>query len=75
MNQANISDDFFEGKTPLSEIVTYKFYKGLYYFREENYNEAIYCFTYAYENCYKLAVENIRNILTYLIPLRLLLSV
>lgn len=70
--QQQETDDFFEGRTSMSSIVTYKYYTGVYYMREEKFTLATAKLQFAYNYSMKSTANNIRRILFYLIPLKLL---
>lgn len=55
-----------------SHIVTYKFYVGLYYFWNENYEKAMYEFLFSFHHCHMKAKKNKSIILRYLLPIALL---
>jgi COP9 signalosome complex subunit 12 len=57
---------------PRSHRVTFKYYRGVIAFLDENYTEAESHLTEALELCHKDATRNQEQILTYLIPAHLL---
>ncbi|KAN0094062.1 hypothetical protein V8E51_017246 [Hyaloscypha variabilis] len=57
---------------PKAHQVTFKYYVGVIYFLEENYEESEKNLTEAWQLCHKDAIRNKELILTYLIPCHLL---
>ncbi|KAF2815839.1 uncharacterized protein BDZ99DRAFT_124431 [Mytilinidion resinicola] len=57
---------------PRSEIVTFKYYIGVMTFLREDYVQAEQNLTEAWQLCHKSAYKNHQQILTYLIPCRLI---
>ncbi|KKY22788.1 putative cop9 signalosome complex subunit [Phaeomoniella chlamydospora] len=57
---------------PISHVVTFKYYRGVIAFLDENYSEAEQYLTEAWQLCHKGAHRNRELILTYLIPCHLL---
>jgi len=59
---------------PKSQLVTYKYYVGRKHMFDYNYREAEEYLSYAFEHCHKSSSANKRQILTYLIPVKMLLG-
>ena len=59
---------------PKSQLVTYKYYVGRKHMFDYNYREAEEYLSYAFEHCHKSSLANKRQILTYLIPVKMLLG-
>jgi len=60
---------------PKSEKVTYNFYVGRLAVFEDAYERAEKHLTYAFSKCHKASKKNIRLILRYLIPVKLILGI
>ena len=61
-----------KNRFPLSQRVTYNFFRGRKLLFENNFDEAITCLTFAFEHCHKASDVNMRQILMYLIPVKML---
>ncbi|XP_065313876.1 PCI domain-containing protein 2-like isoform X2 [Gordionus sp. m RMFG-2023] len=59
---------------PLSQIVTYKFYVGRKAFYDLDYEKANVFLSFSFQHCNKYITKNIRLILIYLIPVKILLG-
>ena len=59
---------------PKSQLVTYKYYVGRKHMFDYNYKEAEEYLSYAFEHCHRSSMANKRQILTYLIPVKMLLG-
>ena len=57
---------------PLAHRVTFKYYRGVIAFLDENYSEAEEHLTEALKLCHRDAIHNRELILTYMIPAHLL---
>lgn len=60
---------------PASQRVTYKYYRGRLHVFNEEYTEAAETLQYALQQCHPGAVSNVRRILLYLVPVKMLLGV
>jgi len=61
-------------KYPKSQQVTYKYYVGRKHMFDYDFKEAEQYLTFAFEHCHKSSKANKRQILTYLIPVKMLLG-
>ena len=61
-------------KYPKSQQVTYKYYVGRKYMFDYNFKAAEEYLTFAFERCHKSSKANKQSILTYLIPVKMLLG-
>eukprot|EP00803_Ostreobium_quekettii_P001462 evm.model.scf_1283.1 EVM.evm.TU.scf_1283.1 scf_1283:17803-23456(-) len=59
---------------PASDRVTFKYYAGRIAVVEQRYITAEECLTYAFTNCHHKAQNNIRKILQFLIPVRMVMG-
>ncbi|KAJ1880966.1 COP9 signalosome (CSN) subunit [Coemansia sp. RSA 486] len=57
---------------PMSDQVTFRFYRGMLAFRSEDYSAARHDLLFAFQSCHRDAYQNKRRILTYLVPLMLI---
>ena len=64
----------FRKKYPKSQQVTYKYYVGRKHMFDYDFKEAEQYLTFAFEHCHKSSKANKRQILTYLIPVKMLLG-
>ncbi|CAK9803670.1 PCI domain-containing protein 2 [Anthophora plagiata] len=58
----------------LAQQITYKFFVGRKAMFDSDYKAADKCLTYAFEHCHKQSSKNKRLILTYLVPVKMLLG-
>ena len=59
---------------PKSQQVTYKYYVGRKHMFDYNFKDAEQYLTFAFEHCHKSSKANKKQILTYLIPVKMLLG-
>jgi len=59
---------------PLAQQVTYKYYVGRKAMFDSNYVQADEHLSFAYENCHKQKRNNLRSILIFLVPVKMLLG-
>lgn len=64
----------FKDSFSLSQQITYRYFVGRKAMFDSNYKEANDFLTFAFENCHKQSKTNKRLILTYLIPVKILLG-
>jgi len=67
VDQCDLKDRF-----PLSQRVTYKFFQGRKALFENDYVSATDCLEFAFTHCHKGSTQNKRQILLYLIPVKLI---
>ena len=66
---SNIKNDYVK-----AQLVTYKYFLGRIQLIENNFGNAEECLSYAFYNCDPGCFKNMRQILSYLVPLKLLLG-
>ena len=64
----------FKDKYPKSQQVTYKYYVGRKHMFDYDFKAAEQYLSFAFEHCHKSSTANKRHILTYLIPVKMLLG-
>nr|CAB3264702.1 PCI domain-containing protein 2 [Phallusia mammillata] len=69
IESSNIKDEF-----SLAQKITYKYYVGRKAMFDSNFTQAEEFLTYAYTNCHADARSNLKRILIYLIPVKMLLG-
>ncbi|XP_057666233.1 PCI domain-containing protein 2 [Diorhabda carinulata] len=69
-----IESSQFKDIFPLGQQVTYKYFVGRKSMYDSNYKAAEEYLSYAFENCHKASRKNKRLILTYLVPVKMLLG-
>ncbi|CAD6203489.1 GSCOCG00009788001-RA-CDS [Cotesia congregata] len=69
-----IDSSIYKDHFPLAQRVTYKFFVGRNAMFDSNYRSADEYLTFAFEHCHKQSAKNKRLILTYLIPVKMLLG-
>ncbi|XP_048508184.1 PCI domain-containing protein 2 isoform X2 [Athalia rosae] len=69
-----IESSAFKDQFALAQQITYKFFVGRKAMFDSNYKAADEYLTYAFEHCHKQSSKNKRLILTYLVPVKMLLG-
>ena len=69
-----IEDSNLKDRYPKSQLVTYKYYVGRKHMFDSEFKEAENYLSYAFEHCHKSSQGNKKHILTYLIPVKMLLG-
>lgn len=69
-----IESSQFKEIFPLGQQVTYRYFVGRKSMYDSNYKAADEYLTYAFENCHKTSRKNKKLILTYLVPVKMLLG-
>lgn len=64
----------YKAQFALAQQITYKFFVGRKAMFDSDYKAADEYLTYAFEHCHKQSVKNKRLILTYLVPVKMLLG-
>lgn len=67
-----VETNTLKDRFPLSQRVTYNFFRGRKQLFENQFDEAISCLTFAFERCHQSSEVNQRQILMYLIPVKML---
>lgn len=69
-----IDSSAYKDHFPLAQRITYKFFVGRKAMFDSDYKSADEYLTYAFEHCHKQSTKNKRLILTYLVPVKMLLG-
>ncbi|XP_011312106.1 PCI domain-containing protein 2 [Fopius arisanus] len=69
-----IDSSVYKDHFPLAQRITYKFFVGRKAMFDSDYKSANEYLTYAFEHCHKASSKNKRLILTYLVPVKMLLG-
>ncbi|XP_034936576.1 PCI domain-containing protein 2 [Chelonus insularis] len=69
-----IESSIYKDQFPLAQRVTYKFFVGRNAMFDSDYKAADEYLTYAFERCHRQSTKNKRLILTYLVPVKMLLG-
>ncbi|XP_043289765.1 PCI domain-containing protein 2 [Venturia canescens] len=69
-----IESSAYKDQFPLAQRITYKFFVGRKAMFDSDYKAADEHLTYAFEHCHKQSKRNKRLILTYLVPVKMLLG-
>lgn len=69
-----IDSSVYKDHFPLAQRITYKFFVGRKAMFDSDYKSADEYLTYAFEHCHKASAKNKRLILTYLVPVKMLLG-
>ncbi|XP_049870191.1 PCI domain-containing protein 2 homolog [Pectinophora gossypiella] len=64
----------FKDQFPLAQQITYRYFVGRKAMFDSDYASADHYLTYAFENCHRKSMKNKRLILTYLVPVKMLLG-
>lgn len=69
-----IESSAYKDHFALAQQITYKFFVGRTAMFDSDYKTADEYLTYAFEHCHKQSIKNKRSILTYLVPVKMLLG-
>ncbi|KAJ2951987.1 hypothetical protein O0L34_g4250 [Tuta absoluta] len=64
----------FKDQFPLAQQITYRYFVGRKAMFDSDYASANHYLTYAFENCHRDSIKNKTLILTYLVPVKMLLG-
>ena len=67
-----VETNTLKDRFPLSQRVTYNFFRGRKELFENHFDSAIDCLTFAFEKCHKESHINQKQVLLYLIPVKML---
>lgn len=69
-----IDSSQFKGQFPLAQEITYRYFVGRKAMFDSDFKSADSFLSFAFENCHRRSLKNKRLILTYLVPVKMLLG-